>query len=303
MKVTSNEKKVLLYIETTYKTDLASYATPAAILAIQDSSMNPSVEPITSGIKTNTNAPTICEELHGRESGTGTINGSIIEGYFDVLMEIALHNGTANPKTISEGKTAITFQVIEMYNDGSATVVNVARGCRVDTFSTSGSGNNLVNFSLSYTANSVKKTDTITLTSIIDYDDVVVPCPSVSFSDVIFSTLADVNSFDLTLNNNYASDDIVYQNNDTKQAEYFIGQTGEFNYTRIYDTTNAVPVANIYGGSVVADRLTIAGKNLTIKYQITSPDTPDNSKDLVIQTVNSRLATSGSDVAFSYDDA
>ena len=301
MKVTSNEKKVLIYIETTYNTDLASYATPDAIISFQDSSMNPIVEPITSGIKTNTNAPTICEELHGRESGTGTINGSIVAGYFDVLMEIALHNSDSNPKTISEGKTAVTFQVIEMYNNGTTTVVNVARGCRADTFAINGSGNNLVNFSLSYTSNSVKKSDSTTLTSIIAYSDIDVSCASVSFADVGFSTLTDVNSFDLTLTNNYASDDIIYQNNNTKQAEYFIGQTGEFNYTKIYDTSKSIPIASIYG-NISTETLTLAGKTLDLTFSNISVDTPDNSKDLVIQTVKTRLATSGSNVAITYDD-
>ena len=299
---TSNNKKVLLFMEEEdeFGEALESYATPEAILSFANSTMKPVNEAIDVSLKTNTNQPTLCEKLAGREKGALTISGEVAESNLGSFMKLITHD-TTSPLTVTGTKDVKTFQIVEVFSDGTDELINFAFGCRLDSIKIAGSGNGMLTYDLAITSLTPALMQTTTqLPNLPEYADIVVPCADTAFTDVAFSSLAEVNNFDFTITDNYASDDVAFLNSNTKSAEYFIGMTGEFNYTRIYNCGNVVENTDLYKAVLIPETITIGTDTLLINYRITDSDSPDQGKDIMIETVKCELVSDASNESVTY---
>jgi len=299
-KFTSNNKKVLLFMEVAFGTELASYDAPEAVLSFANSTMKPVNEAIDVSLKTNTNQPILCEKLAGREKGALTISGEVAESNLGSFMKLITHD-TTSPLTVTGTKDVKTFQIVEVFSNGTDELINYALGCRLDSIKIAGAGNGMLTYDLTITSLTPELMQATTeLTTLPSYADIVVICADTAFTDVAFSSLAEVNNFDLTITDNYASDDVAFLNSDTKSAEYFIGMTGEFNYTKIYNGANIVENTDIYKAVLIPETLTIGTDTLLINYRITDSDAPDQGKDIMIETVKCELVSNASNESVTY---
>jgi len=206
-----------------------------------------------------------------------------------------------SPIIINEKKSALTFQLFEviLLNDGTE-IVNSALGCRLDTLTISGSGNDLMKFSVSGVCAAVKKNDVTVYTDLPTFDNIDLVCGAIKFSDLAITgdIYTNINSFDLTLNSVFTSDENKYQNNAVAVRETVLKQTGELSLTGLYDSTSTRSYAELYadGSSEISITIpTIA--TMVMNLQITDYDHPDSGQDIMVETINARLVSNSIDEA------
>lgn len=243
-------------VEATYGTEAANYE---VVLPnkVEIKKLIASID--VSGIKTGALDMQKCEKQSGYESGEATISGGLNTGadadtLHGILLE-AFFMDSATPFIVpAVGTTPKYYTIHQYFNDDKSTKM---LGSVCDGLDITGDSGGIISFSSKFRGLSVAyETDVSAKPSGDPFASIPETCP-VLFSNATLTTLGSesnitsMNSFSISLVNEYADDKSIYQNSVTKAQEILASSTGTFTIEWNYDSANDDDVS----GKIMADAL------------------------------------------------
>lgn len=293
----TNDTKTVIFPETSYGVDPV-YSSVDIPITINSVTITPVVNPITVSRKTNTNQPTICENIAGTIGGTFSISATYQDEHKYFIG--AFLGDSSSPYANSDKDIIGSFQIANIRNDDKN---DIAKGCVIESISLTSSTNGTIELTVSGRCKSVAFEQSAI--SGVGYNDVTVPaCKSMKFSDGSYSIYgySTLNSFTLSLTNTFADDTVLYQNSDTKLREILLGFTGTLSTEFLYDSSNVIASSELYSDTPEDASIAVTDGTATHTYALriraTSTDLPDSEKAMVLHTVESELVYDGTNDCF-----
>jgi hypothetical protein len=241
-------------------------------------------------IKTQTLAPMTIERGKGRKMPTCTLSGILTDAHRWILE--AYIGDNASPLTIPAVDSGYSYTIYCAIPASSSDAGNGVKvtGARCESLTIGRSGD-FINFEASFRAKTI--TDGVDLSSLTltTVTDTTVPentpflwqNTTVSLADASFTK---ANDLSLSLTNNFADDDVLYQNQDTKVQDVVCSTTGEFTYQAIYDTVNDPSIATVIEDTLYAYVVSLVSSAATWAFSIygreANPARPDGAKCIYV---------------------
>lgn len=239
-----------------------------------------------------------CEIKAGRQNGTVTLAGRLTKEnspwlFAGITLNTQGAGTTASPWTVEEQGAKYSYTI--MRYDSDADTADIFAGATMSTLSLSSSGVEVMFDATFRTQPKTEATDVSAWTG----TKPVATCEE----DVLFSALtiantlipSFINSITLTLTNEFAPDNQLFQNSTTKAKEVCIGTTGQMSVSYIYDSAlgNDAKVLEDAGVSVVVTTLSLTGYSLVIRnaVKLINVNVPDPEKGQYEGTSDFELIT------------
>lgn len=249
--------------------------------------------------KTQTLEPQSNESKQGRKAPTVTLRGVLTADHEWLLQ--AYFNKTASAYSWQTSDGGFSYTIMQAYPKASDNAGDgiQATGCRMETLTINRNGE-YIGYEATFRAKTVAdNTDFsgLTLTTITDvtYPD---QTPFL-FQDITTVSLIDgevtaFNTFSLTLNNEFADDDISFQNSQTRTIDKVCSTSGELSYTYIYSMATSVNInSSMYTAIPAPETFTLSdGVNswaFSTYGQYTSFSRPDEDKCIYTGDVTMQL--------------
>lgn len=199
-----------------------------------------------SGIKTGSLDMQKCEKQSGYESGEATISGGLNTGadadtLHGILLEAFFMDSTTPFVVPAVGTAVKSYTVHQYFNDDTAATM---LGSVCEGFDITGDSGGIINFTSKFRGLSASYENNVAVKPSSDpFSSIPETCP-VLFSNATLTTLGTqsnittMNSFSLSLVNEYADDKNIYQNAVAKAQEILTGSTGTFTIEWNYDSAN-----------------------------------------------------------------
>jgi len=248
--------------------------------------------------KTQTLEPQSNESKQGRKAPTVTLRGVLTADHEWLLK--AYFNKTASAYSWQTSDGGFSYTIMQAYPASSSDAGDgiKAVGCRMESLTINRNGE-YVGYEATFRAKSVTDNSdfsTLTLTTITD-----VTYPNQTpflFQDITNVELSDIavenlNTFSLTLTNEFADDDISFQNSQTRTTDTVCSTSGELSYTYIYTMATSESISDFYGDTLYPDQLTLtSGINtwdITTYGQYSAFSRPDEDKCIYTGDVTKML--------------
>lgn len=254
--------------------------------------------------KTQTIAPMIQTSQLGRLKPTVTLKGAFSDTHEE--MWVALFGDSANPYTIAAddiaanaaGYSYTIASLVPTASDAIGVGV-VATGCRLVTFTLAPEGG-VIMYTAVFDAKSIDDQSAAhswVLTGITDTSaPVIVPFMLKSVTASLLDTVAvtALTNFSLTITNEYASDDICFQNAATRISQPKCGTTGVLTAEFLYGTENDATIYdNLLGQTPYTDNIILTdGTNIhtiATEGQYIDYSRPDKDKCLFLTSFTKEL--------------
>jgi len=298
--VAAHKTIVCLGRETTYGT---AFTTPTVKLPdMMDYTFGK--EQITVPQKTQTLAPMIKTSQLGRLKPTVTLTGVWTDTHEELW--VACFGDTANPYVIAAADIAAnaagySYTIVQAVPASSSDLGDgvVATGCRLVSLTLAPNGG-YIGYTAVFDAKSIDDQvdlNTYTLTGITDttYPELV-PMLFKNVTASLLDTIAVTNllTFNLAITNEYASDDICFQNSSTRISQPKCGTTGVLTAEWLYGTENDQMVYdNINNQTPYTDNIILTdGTNvhtIATEGQYTAYNKPDKDKCLFTSSFTKEL--------------
>jgi len=259
--------------------------------------------------KTQTLEPQSNESKQGRKAPTVTLRG-VLTADHEWLLQAYFNKATSaySWQTNDGGFSYTIMQAYPASSDDAGDGIK-AVGCRMESLTINRNGE-YVGYEATFRAKSVTDNSdfsTLTLTTITD-----VTYPNQTpflFQDITSVSLVDAaitnfNTFSLTLTNEFADDDISFQNSQTRTIDTVCSTSGELSYTYIYSMATSVNInSSMYTAMLAPETFTLSdGVNswaFSTFGQYTSFSRPDDDKCIYTGDVTKMLMGDASNTAIT----
>jgi hypothetical protein len=212
--------------------------------------------------KTQTLEPQSNESKQGRKAPTVTLRGVLTADHEWLLQ--AYFNKTASAYSWQTSDGGFSYTIMQAYPKASDNAGDgiQATGCRMETLTINRNGE-YIGYEATFRAKTVADNtgfSGLTLTTITDvtYPDqrpfLFQDVGTISF---IRDEIDSINTFGLTLNNEFADDDIGFQNSQTRSSDPICSTSGELTYTYIYTMDTGEILEDLYGDLLNGDDFTL----------------------------------------------
>jgi len=307
--IEANKTIVVMGRETTYG---AAFTTPTVkIPDMMDYTFGK--EQIAVPQKTQTLEPKIKTSQLGRLSPTVTLTGILTASHLELL--VACFGDTASPYVIGTSDLAAnaagySYTIVQAVPASSSDLGDgvVATGCRLETLNLSKNGQ-YVGYTVTFRAKTIDDRvdlgsytlSSITNTTYPELTPFLFKSVTASLLDAV--TLTKLNTFSLDITNEFADDDIIFQNTSTKIIDPKCGTTATLSVEWIYDTTSDATVYdNLFSQTTYNDVITLTGPAtwaITTEGQYQDYSKPDKEKCLYTSSFTKALLGDGSNTAIS----
>lgn len=258
--------------------------------------------------KTQTLEPQSNESKQGRKAPTVTLRGVLTADHEWLLQ--AYFNKATSAYSWQTNDGGFSYTIMQAYpassNDAGDGIKAV--GCRMESLTINRNGE-YVGYEATFRAKSVTDNSdfsTLTLTTITD-----VTYPNQTpflFQDITSVSLVEniidsFNTFSLTLTNEFADDDISFQNSQTRTTDTVCSTSGELSYTYIYTMATSDAISEFYDDTLVIDKFNITdGTNtwaISTTGQYSAFSRPDDDKCIYTGDVTKILMGDASNKAIT----
>jgi len=258
--------------------------------------------------KTQTLEPQSNESRQGRKAPTVTLRGVLTADHEWLLQ--AYFNKTASAYSWQTSDGGFSYTIMQAYPASSSDAGDgiKAVGCRMESLTINRNGE-YVGYEATFRAKSIRDNldfSTLTLTTITDvtYPDqtpfLFQDITNVELSDIAVENL---NTFSLTLTNEFADDDISFQNSQTRTTDTVCSTSGELSYTYIYTMATSESISDFYGDTLYPDQLGLTdGTNnweIATYGQYSAFSRPDEDKCIYTGDVTKMLMGDASNTAIT----
>jgi hypothetical protein len=248
--------------------------------------------------KTQTLEPQSNESKQGRKAPTVTLRGVLTADHEWLLQ--AYFNKTASAYGWQTSDGGFSYTIMQAYPASSSDAGDgiKAVGCRMESLTINRNGE-YVGYEATFRAKSITDNSDFSTLTLLTITDVTYPDQRpFLFQDITTVSLIDgavtaFNTFSLTLNNEFADDDISFQNSQTRTIDTVCSTSGELSYTYIYTMATSARMSAFYDDTLGADNFSITdGTNtwaITTYGQYSAFSRPDEDKCIYTGDVTKML--------------
>ena len=265
------------------------------------------IETVSQVTRTGSLRPSPCDFQAGRQTPKVTLSGKLSKEnapwiFAGITLNIEKKGTAASPWEVDVQGSLYTYSILRYDTDQE--LADVYAGCVAETLTLSNSGVD-INFEITFRAMTI--TPAVNTKSWTGTEPVAVCEEQVRFSamEVAGSFLTKWNTFSLTLTNEFAPDDQLFQNSATRSADTCIGTSGQLSVNYNYDpaTTDFTPnVLDNTTGIVTATLshvFTALALRMTIIAKLTNFTKTDPEKGIYTGDVECELIENSSGDMFS----
>ena len=264
--------------------------------------------------KTQTLEPKIKTSQAGRKSPTVTLTGILTDSHEELL--VAFFGDTSSPyvwqsSDVAAGSAGHSITIVLSVPSASDDLGDgvVATGCRLESLELSKNGD-YIGYTATFRAKTVDDNvdlSTYILTGITNttYPELV-PFLWQDVTCSILDTQAEtgINTFNLSLTNEFMDNDPTFQNNQLKQRDYICGSSGKLTAEWLYDTIKDAQVYdNLFSQTTQTDVISLVNANktwaITTEGQYQNYTKPDKEKCLYAGSYEKALMGDSSNTAIS----
>ncbi|RKZ98984.1 MAG: hypothetical protein DRQ46_00475 [Gammaproteobacteria bacterium] len=264
-------------------------------------------------VKTQTYEPDFCETTAGTTGGTVSVSGTLSHGHA-IFLE-AFFSDDSSPHAFQvDPNTFQSYTIYNLFNGGEVSTKtnwkgDIAIGCVCESFNITGSQGGVIGYEATFRAKSIAREQDLSGLTTTTITDASKPCyipfkfQSVT-ADMLNSTVTSINSFSISLGNEFADDTVAYQNSATKLREIAVKASGELAFDVIYDAAVALTYNPILMATTnLDDVITLSGGSgtfiITMYGKYTSYDIADPDKGVYVTSINKQLQANASGSAIS----
>lgn len=255
------------------------------------------VTPISTGNKTQTGLPTLCETKPGYQMDTVTLSG-VLSHEHEIILK-AFFKDAASPYTMDSVPTLDGYVIMQVWSDDTSTpfIADKAVGCQCVSFNITGTSGDMVKYEAVFTAQSI--TRRLATVAITGTDPGTACTTGFNFGDVtgtlVFGDTTHLKSFAISLQNNQVDDAAQFQNSNTRLQTIPMNVSGTLNYvTNYYDTATDIAAETFLHGTTENEEMIVVANNIkywtiTMFGQMTEYQRSDPDQQLFDNNVTERL--------------
>lgn len=259
------------------------------------------VTPISTGNKTQTGLPTLCETKPGYKKNTVTLSG-VLSHEHEIILK-AFFKDTASPYAMDSVPELDGYVIMQVWNDDTLTPFNadIAVGCQCVAFNITGTSGDMVKYEAVFTAINIKRR--LATVAITGTDPGTACTEGFNFGDTTGTfTFGETNafkSFALSMQNNQVDDAAQFQNSNTRLQTILMNVSGTLNVvTNYYDTAADIAAEdNLHGATELFENIILANTtktwNIEAIGQLTEYQRSDPDQQLFDNNCTIRLIAAG----------
>jgi len=298
--LSGNNYRTVIGAETTLgsgKTNATSIAWTEVTVLPDKCEMVHAVTPISTGNKTQTGLPTLCETKPGYQMDTVTLSG-VLSHEHEIILK-AFFKDAASPYVMDSVPALDGYVIMQVWSDDTATpyIADKAVGCQCVSFNITGTSGDMVKYEAVFTAQSI--TRRLATVAITGTDPGTACTEGFNFGDVTgtlnFGDTTHLKSFALSMQNNQVDDAAQFQNSNTRLQTIPMNVSGTLNYvTNYYDTADDIAAeGDLHGTTEIHEIIALYNTtkywDMNIYGQLTEYQRSDPDQQLFDNNVTERL--------------
>jgi len=278
------------------KTNAQSIAWTEVTVLPDKCEMVHSVTPISTGNKTQTGLPTLCETKAGYQMDTVTLSG-VLSHEHEIILK-AFFKDAATPYVMDSVPTLDGYVIMQVWSDDTGTpyIADKAVGCQCVSFNITGTSGDMIKYEATFTSMGITRRASQAIT---EADPGTACTEGFNFGDTTatlnYGDTTHLKSFALSMQNNQVDDAAQFQNSNTRLQTIPMNVSGTLNYvTNYYDTAADIAAeGDLHSTTELNESITLANATkyweISVYGQHTEYQRSDPDQQLFDNNVTERL--------------